>query len=358
MRSRGSARLLYLVYTLLLVEAFARIVFLVPALSERVSVSDQLGWRRRWVAQHSAGTGANSPTVLYRFDRYDASTGWRAKSTLRNMRVFGDKVLNTNAQGFRGTRDFSVPKDTTKTRILLLGDSFTFGEEVSDDESYAYHLEQLLPNVEVLNFGVHGYGHDQMLALLTDVGVHYKPDVVLLGFVAADMSRNTLRFRDYAKPWYTIDADTLVRHGTPVPTAAETLRWDWLRPRTLDLVSALWLRMQSTASRRENEEVITSALLAKIIRVTLSVGAQPLFVYLPDSRELADTATVPQAEQWFHVECLRLQQTPCSSARPYMQSHRAHARSPIVRGHWNAEEHRAAAGAIASILVSSDLVHH
>ena len=354
MRQRGSVRLRYLMCTLLLVEGFARTVFLVPALSERVSVPDQFGWRRRWVARHSGRAGPNQ----YSFDRYDSATGWRTRSNIRNLRVFGGKELNTNADGFRGTRDFSVKKDTAKTRILLLGDSFTFGEDVSDDETYAHHLEQLLPNVEVLNLGVHGYGHDQMLALLTDVGVRYKPDVVLLGFVAADMSRNTLRFRDYAKSWYTLNGDSLVRRGTPVATPEEILRWDWVRPRTIDLGSAIWERIQSARSRRAAQEAITSALLANIIGVTLSVGAQPLIVYLPDNSELADTVSVPQMEQWLHVECLRLQQTPCSSVRPYMQAHRAQATSTAVRGHWNAEEHRAAAGAIAALLVSAALVHH
>ena len=354
MRKRVNPAFLYLTFALLLGEAFARIVFLVPALSERVSVPDQLGWRRRWVAQHSSGTGPNP----YSFDRYDPLTGWRAKPNIRNMRVFDDQTLNTNSEGFRGTRDFSVQKDTSKTRILLLGDTFKFGEDVSDDQTYGHFLEQLLPTVEVLNFGVHGYGHDQMLELLSDVGARYKPDVVLLGFAAAGMSRNVLRFRDHAKPWYTIHHDTLVRHGVPVPTAEETLRLDWARPRTIDLVSAVWQRLQSLESRREAQEIITSALLAEIIRVTLSVGAQPVFAYLPDSGELADSARVPQMEQWLHVECLRLQQTPCFSVRPQLRAQRVRNAPTAVRGHWSAEEHRAAAGAIASFLVNSDLVRH
>lgn len=336
----------------MLVELFARAVFLIPALSGRVAVPDQLGWRRKWVAQHAADRSANP----YGFDRYDASTGWRPKSNIRNMRVFGDKLLNTNQEGFRGTRDFSLRRDTTKTRILLLGDSFTFGEDVSDDETYAHHLGQLLPNVEILNLGVHGYGHDQMLVLLTELGTRYNPDVVLLGFVAADMSRNALAFRDYAKPWFTIDHDTLVRRGSPVPTPAESLRWDWARPRTIDLLLAILARTKSPAARRAEEETITSALLADIVRVALSVGSQPVFAYLPDSREIAAAATVPQAEQWLQVECIRMQQTPCFSIRPNFEALKTSSKETTIRGHWSAEEHRVAAEAIASFLVSSDLL--
>jgi hypothetical protein len=42
---------------------------------------------------------------------------------------------------------------------LILGDSFTFGDEVSDNETYSYYLQQMLPHTEVINMGVHGYGH-------------------------------------------------------------------------------------------------------------------------------------------------------------------------------------------------------
>ena len=53
----------------------------------------------------------------------------------------------------------------------MLGDSFTFGEDVGDDETYSHHLEQLLPGTEVINLGVHGYGHDQMLIYLREEGI-------------------------------------------------------------------------------------------------------------------------------------------------------------------------------------------
>ena len=44
------------------------------------------------------------------------------------------------------------------------------GETVSDSESYAYRLQQMLPRAEIMNLGVHGYAHDQMLILFKDKG--------------------------------------------------------------------------------------------------------------------------------------------------------------------------------------------
>ncbi len=79
-----------------------------------------------------------------------------------------------------------------KIRIAVLGDSFTFGEEISDDETYSARLEQIIPNSEVLNFGNHGYGHDQMLIYFRSEVRRYRPDIVVLGFVPMDMQRNLL----------------------------------------------------------------------------------------------------------------------------------------------------------------------
>jgi hypothetical protein len=40
-------------------------------------------------------------------------------------------------------------------------------DEVSDDETYSFYLQEMLPQAEIINMGAHGYGHDQMLILLT-----------------------------------------------------------------------------------------------------------------------------------------------------------------------------------------------
>src|SRR5262245_47270071 len=103
------------------------------------------------------------------------------------------------------------------SRIVVLGDSFTFGEEVSDTETYPHLLQELLPTVEVINLGVHGYGHDQMLVLFREEGSKYEPSLVVLGFVASDMERNLMGFRDYAKPRFVVTGGELRLVGTPVP---------------------------------------------------------------------------------------------------------------------------------------------
>ena len=81
---------------------------------------------------------------------------------------------------------------------------------MSDHETFPHVLEQLLAPAEVVNLGVHGYGHDQMLLRYRAEGRRYAPDLVLLGFVADDVGRNLLAFRDYAKPRFLLEGGALL----------------------------------------------------------------------------------------------------------------------------------------------------
>ncbi len=77
---------------------------------------------------------------------------------------YGDFRVNVrvNREGFRG-REISAQKPAGTFRIFLLGDSFTFGLGVENDETYAAVLEAGLnedarngPRYEVINGGVRG----------------------------------------------------------------------------------------------------------------------------------------------------------------------------------------------------------
>src|SRR5262249_26983685 len=117
----------------------------------------------------------------------------------------------------RGLREYPVEKPAGERRVVVLGDSFTFGENVGDEQTYAFRLERLLEGASVLNFGVHGYGTDQQYLLLKERGFAYGPDVVILGFYEEDATRNVLAFRDYAKPVFRFRGQDLELTNVPVP---------------------------------------------------------------------------------------------------------------------------------------------
>jgi len=237
---------------------------------------------------------------------------------------------------------------------VVLGDSFTFGDEVSDDETYSHYLQELLPDAEVINMGIHGYGHDQMLILLEEVGIKYEPDIVILGFVPMDMARNLLNFRDFAKPRFTLGRGGLELVGTPVPTPADLLRWDWARPRILDLFSIIRFTVKKWSGSNEKEtEKITNAILTKMIEVVDRVHATPLFVYVPTADEIASPNPGATGEAYLSSLCRANRKVKCLSAKPLFAEYAARGIVFKQFGHWDPTGHRVVAEAIYTYLVGA-----
>ena len=107
---------------------------------------------------------------------------------------FAGVPARTNSLGFRDTREYTIPKPPGTFRIIVLGDSVTFGHGATYETSYPYLLEQRLrswnPQVkwEVWNLGVPGYNTAQELAYLNEVGERYQPDLVVVGFFLNDFT--------------------------------------------------------------------------------------------------------------------------------------------------------------------------
>ncbi len=95
-------------------------------------------------------------------------------------------VYAINAAGLRD-RDRPQAKPAGVFRIACLGDSICMGYHVNPEQTVAGRLEELLNRgagstqrtFEVLNFGVTGYGCDQVATCLKDKALAFQPDLVL-----------------------------------------------------------------------------------------------------------------------------------------------------------------------------------
>ena len=109
---------------------------------------------------------------------------------------FAGVPARVNTLGFRDNRDYDAAKPPGTFRILVLGDSVTFGHGTLFETTYPYLLEQRLrswrPSTswQVWNLGVPGYNTGQELSQLRQVGPRYQPDLVIVGFYPNDMSNN------------------------------------------------------------------------------------------------------------------------------------------------------------------------
>ena len=88
----------------------------------------------------------NIPNLSYRHKSYDGSWEFRI-----------------NSQGFRSDEEFTYQKPESTYRILLLGDSFSMGYEVNQEECYSEVLKKYLRSrgisVQVVNASVSGFSN-------------------------------------------------------------------------------------------------------------------------------------------------------------------------------------------------------
>lgn len=113
--------------------------------------------------------------------------GWGDPASIRI--VSGQFQLNS-----QGLRDHEIPieKPAGALRILCLGDSFTWGQMVALDETYAKCIERDLRasmpgrEVTVINSGRLGWNTADEYEWFVRGGVQYEPDVVVVGFCLND----------------------------------------------------------------------------------------------------------------------------------------------------------------------------
>src|SRR3989454_7753222 len=109
---------------------------------------------------------------------------------------FAGVPVRTNALGFRDSREYELEKKPGTFRIIVLGDSVTFGHGSVYEHTYPYVMEQRLkawrPDVDwqVWNAAVPGYNTSQELAQLEQVGPAFAPDLVVVGFYENDLIDN------------------------------------------------------------------------------------------------------------------------------------------------------------------------
>lgn len=158
------------------------------------------------------------PVVPLSVGRFDPTLGWSLEPLSHGVshRTGQPVEYRINSKGLRDD-ETSYEKPPGTFRIVLLGDSRTFGFGVPIEEHFSTLLEGYFRNVEVINLGIGGYGIDQELLFLRSEGFRYEPDLVLayVGHYGAHRHMHTKRFGK-SKPRFTFVDGKLVLENCPV----------------------------------------------------------------------------------------------------------------------------------------------
>ena len=336
-QSRGKRQLLINIIVLLVTMGFMLVAaeIMVKILSVEPKEAKWVGADKRWY-------------------EYDPLYGWRKFPNVETTRV-STKGLNSvyfriNSKGFRGP-EYPYEKPSDERRILLLGDSFTEGFMIKEEDHFAEVMEHKLNNTgskrhfEALNSGTAGWGTDQELLFFQNEGNKYGPDLTILMFYQNDLSYNNepKDWGMYYKPLFKQVDGELVLTNVPVPKPDKIVKYDQLssEERSVFKRTKEWFfknsqlynlikdriksihslhkwavrlklmekkgdgletlpREYSVWEKNPNESVraswkITEAMLVKLKEETEAIGSRLLVVYIP-----AETAI--HREEWIKLK--------------------------------------------------------
>ena len=128
------------------------------------------------------------PELYEQFDPYGYRL-WPSRTAKYLYPAHNPRSLTvvSNRDGFRSSREFDEPDE--RMRVMVVGDSFVFGQGVEESERFTNILEIMQPTWRIDNLGMTGYGPDLMLRALEEVGLKSNPDVVVFSLYTDDFRR-------------------------------------------------------------------------------------------------------------------------------------------------------------------------
>jgi hypothetical protein len=276
-------------------------------------------------AQESLRAASTSTYVVF-----DKELGW----TIKPNGSAGDYTATTH--GFRGPMGGVTTKSLPqgKWRVSVYGDSFTHGDGVALQDTWADQLQHRAETLEVLNFGVPAFGTDQALLRFRRDGRQFQSHVHVLGVWPENLTRNLNVVRFYlaphgniggSKPRFVLDSGRMQTVNSPVLSQTELLdallhkhvspvlthdywykedeqRFPWyFHLQSLRMAVSVWRAYERRAVRNrmyldENGEAMTVTLaIAQTFRGEVeALGAKALVVVFP-MRDFADAERFPLA---------------------------------------------------------------
>lgn len=315
-----------------------------------------------------------------RFFVYDPELGWRGRPQAEG--AFSGWEFTThahlNADGFRD-RPVAERRPPAHRRILLFGDSITWGYGVEEGERFSDLLPELLAGlgvqVEVLNVAVNGYDTGQELLLYRRIGIRSCADLVVVGLYENDLRESVSAWQGpYAKPYFRMVEDRLELSNVPVPQAADwaTLQEDhqsslkrWLREHMRLYALAAWARetlrsvlaplSPSVPTADEPGMMVTAGLLRQFQQEVAEAGGRFAVVLLPDHRVLdhGDGGKLRRVATAAGIETT-LDLAPLFREVPLEQRRRLFYR--LDGAHWTREGHALAARHLAAFIREAKLL--
>ena len=284
---------------------------------------------------------------------YDANLGWKNIPGSHFPNIYGkEKYVTINSQGFRNKNLIQEKKSAGITRIICSGDSFAFGQGVSNENTWCNLLAES-PSIETVNMSLPGYGVDQAYLWYMQDGLKLEHDFHLFTFIGADLDRMTSKtFLDFGKPVLQLESNKLLVDNIPVPNLSMTViriaRRMGAELKTISFIKRMFppkltKKKNEVTSKIEKITPVIKKVFQNIVEANINKGSTPIFVYLPTTGDMIrnsrwrETAIklAEQLELNFYDLTDEMRALPASQANkffiPYYQ---------LAKGHYTEEGNR------------------
>ena len=250
--------------------------------------------------------------------RYDPLLGYEPIPGYRGTLL--GRPISFDANGLR-QHDLDGPTPLGAP-ILAIGDSFTEGYLIGNDETWPAHLQRITGR-PVLNSGVRAYGLDQAILRAERLAPELKPQTMVLAFIPDDIERTELFMRDNRPKAYFVlsktGQDGLELKNVPVPkTIPPMATWrrilgysfflDYFARRLV--LYELWFG--NTQHAHDDGLEVSCRLMSRFARLVRQQGAKALVVafYEDTPWQLPRLKEVNRAQTAYVLGCAAKQGLP------------------------------------------------
>ena len=254
------------------------------------------------------------------FFTYSATRGWKLRPGAQGWQVQeGHAFIRLNRWGYRGD-EWTPTKPKHTLRIAVLGDSFVEAQQVAEHETACEVLQReltrILPGVargrlrdlkqvQVMNFGVDGYGTAQEFYTLVEDVWQFAPDIVVLAFFPGNDVRNNsvVLEGDKCRPFFVTEGNQVVSGGPFEDSCLFHfecfLRFESYRSQLLNVLgearSAL-RKMQQRAHQSSAQHPVVFHSIGVVTQAGHEPGINDLIYRSPINQAWRDAWNVSEAE--------------------------------------------------------------
>jgi len=217
--------------------------------------------------------------------RYDEELGWFPRESSKSVYSGAvDSDVISNSDGFR---DVEHNPSSNKPGLAYFGDSFVWGYDVKQDKRLTEVASKMMPDWNIYNFGVSGYGTDQEYLLLQKFFPKYLPKIVVLVVHSNDDADNAANIRyNYRKPYYELIDGNLNLKGQPVGTSFNFQAHEYPNLFKSHLFQGMVMAYNKITKPKLIEgPIITNELINEFSNYVSSHGSNLLVVYTYEEEE-------------------------------------------------------------------------